>query len=486
MDEPTEDPPDRSLPTSSFTKEQILEGLHVSRDRNKELEKENADLRAALAVQTEKTNTMEKILEELRATVALLTKQSTEESRSPKTKRKRKKTSPVQNSAQAIPTSNHYQALSDKEMESDSSSATVVSDKMSIKQTFPPLPSPTISSIKSMPRSQKSVLINSSSSSKNTITQQDNFPANPSTSKTQTPTQNTQHKTSNLPTPVESKIPPIVLRDPSKWNQLRSHLSQNHINFLKARNTQSGITIEPSTSSDHRAITRFLELNQLPYHTYQLPDQKLLRVVIRNVPTMFTLEDIREDLHLQGFTPQDVHRMHKPKNPSSNEQPAPIPMILVILDRTQDKIFHLTQILGLAVQVEAQHPRATIGQCYRCQLYGHSQSNCRAAPRCVKCGRDHFTHECTKGRDSPATCALCGGAHPANYRGCSKAPVIRSTRSYANATKPTPSPPTTTQVTSTPSADQNIAALIASFQESYKQMSQIASMLFPHFPKATQ
>lgn len=37
---------------------------------------------------------------------------------------------------------------------------------------------------------------------------------------------------------------------------------------------------------------------------------------------------------------------------------------------------------------------------------------------CVKCGKSHDTKMCTKPKDTPATCALCNGNHPANYKGC--------------------------------------------------------------------
>lgn len=39
--------------------------------------------------------------------------------------------------------------------------------------------------------------------------------------------------------------------------------------------------------------------------------------------------------------------------------------------------------------------------------------------RCVKCAQPHKTADCPKkDRSTPATCALCLGAHPANYKGC--------------------------------------------------------------------
>jgi len=37
---------------------------------------------------------------------------------------------------------------------------------------------------------------------------------------------------------------------------------------------------------------------------------------------------------------------------------------------------------------------------------------------CVKCGGPHATKTCKKARDTPVTCVLCNGNHPANYKGC--------------------------------------------------------------------
>ncbi|XP_063988300.1 uncharacterized protein LOC135168239 [Diachasmimorpha longicaudata] len=59
-----------------------------------------------------------------------------------------------------------------------------------------------------------------------------------------------------------------------------------------------------------------------------------------------------------------------------------------------------------------------ITQCRRCQEWGHSTTNCVAKPLCLKCAENHLTRECTKTRDTPATCANCGGKHPANATSC--------------------------------------------------------------------
>ena len=54
----------------------------------------------------------------------------------------------------------------------------------------------------------------------------------------------------------------------------------------------------------------------------------------------------------------------------------------------------------------------------RRQLYGHTKSYCNRPYVCVKCGGQHSTDSCKKSKTSPAKCALCGGGHPANYKGC--------------------------------------------------------------------
>ncbi|KAK9708175.1 hypothetical protein QE152_g27406 [Popillia japonica] len=58
-----------------------------------------------------------------------------------------------------------------------------------------------------------------------------------------------------------------------------------------------------------------------------------------------------------------------------------------------------------------------IGQCHRCQKFGHAQSRCTATRRCVACAGDHEPGACERPKQVPATCANCGEEHPANYRG---------------------------------------------------------------------
>ena len=71
-------------------------------------------------------------------------------------------------------------------------------------------------------------------------------------------------------------------------------------------------------------------------------------------------------------------------------------------------------------------------RCFRCQRYGHLQSQCRSTKDvCAICAQNHKAKECPekikqfKGRK--AVCANCNGQHPANYMGCRKYELARET-----------------------------------------------------------
>jgi len=78
----------------------------------------------------------------------------------------------------------------------------------------------------------------------------------------------------------------------------------------------------------------------------------------------------------------------------------------------------------------------------QCQRYSHAQGYCSNPPRCAKCSNNHYSKVCTKHPNTPAKCALCAGAHTANYKGCSSLKKISYTSHKKGHTKITPVPPT--------------------------------------------
>lgn len=213
----------------------------------------------------------------------------------------------------------------------------------------------------------------------------------------------------------EKYVPPIILRDASIWNHISLHLKENQINYDKAQSLEAGIKITPSRVEDYRKIIRYLDNNNFPYHTYQLPEEKNLHIVIRGVPTNYSNDEIKAELQNKGFNPITTFRM-------TNRNKQPTPLALALIPRNEGHIYKLTNIFGLSVKIESLKNNTKNNQCRNCQLFGHGQTHCKAPPRCLKCGSNHHTMTCNKPRDVPATCANCAGPHPANYRGCPKHP----------------------------------------------------------------
>jgi hypothetical protein len=70
------------------------------------------------------------------------------------------------------------------------------------------------------------------------------------------------------------------------------------------------------------------------------------------------------------------------------------------------------------IKFEPPKNKKDIVQCLRCQSYGHTRKYCLKTFNCVKCAGPHDNKDCSKPKDTPATCVLCKGAHPAHYKGC--------------------------------------------------------------------
>lgn len=68
-------------------------------------------------------------------------------------------------------------------------------------------------------------------------------------------------------------------------------------------------------------------------------------------------------------------------------------------------------------KINVQSYRYPTIQCYTCCRFGHTKNNCRAKPRCYKCGQGHTGDTC--GLDeSESCCLICSGNHFATSKKC--------------------------------------------------------------------
>ncbi|KAJ8910487.1 hypothetical protein NQ315_011030 [Exocentrus adspersus] len=214
------------------------------------------------------------------------------------------------------------------------------------------------------------------------------------------------------------KIPPVVLRKANNWTHVSRLLLSKKAQWSKAKLTLDGVVIHPVSADDHRLITRTLEADKQEYHT--------------GIPTGIAEEEVKSDLQAQGFTVLVVHRMVSRKTKEA------LPLVLVQVPRAQTKVLEVRRCCALVVRVEKQRQQAGVNQCHRCQRFGHGQSKCTAQHKCVKCGASHATATCQRPREEPASCANCGGSHPASYRGCEKFPKLVKKTTAAPARNPAP------------------------------------------------
>lgn len=229
--------------------------------------------------------------------------------------------------------------------------------------------------------------------------------------------------------PSRTRVPPIVIRDKNAYPNVSNYFKMKKFNFSNAVTTSEGVKIFPCTPEDYRGMTGYLEEQKVPFHTFSFPEEKSLHIVIRGVLESWSTDKVKSDLIELGFSPSNIYRWFR-------KDGSPLPLMLVILPKSQKSIFDVKSIDSMRVRIESQRTQTRINQCHRCQLYGHSQTKCRAIPKCLKCAGDHLTHTCQIKRPQPATCANCGLDHPANFRGCAKHPQ------NINPPKPSPTKPT--------------------------------------------
>lgn len=224
------------------------------------------------------------------------------------------------------------------------------------------------------------------------------------------------------PTPKDPKPPPIFVRNIKNFSllctQINNIIGSGKYSCLSRTNDTK---ILPDTPDTYRRIVKYLTETKADYHTYQLKQDRAIRVVIRRLHPTTPADALEEELIGLGFKVRQITNVLKEnrEHPGASNK-IPMPLFFVDLEPTPgvEKIYDITRLYYTNVKVEKPYPKKDIAQCHNCQEYGHTKSYCHHLPRCVKCGQQHRSDECRKSRESPAVCALCHKDHPANYKGC--------------------------------------------------------------------
>lgn len=221
------------------------------------------------------------------------------------------------------------------------------------------------------------------------------------------------------------KPPPIYVKQVTNFYDLCKKLEQDiGKDTFTSKSRSSDTVFNFTTPSAFRAAVHFFENNNAPFHTYQLKDDKAFRVVFRNLHPSIPIETIKCELEEKGFSVRNI------SNVRQRGTKTPLPLFFIELNPSgkNKEIFQVQHIAYSKITVEEPYARRDIVQCVRCQEYGHTKRYCHYQMRCVKCAGHHAPQECRHPRTDPCVCALCGGSHPANYKGCSKYRDIQEKR----------------------------------------------------------
>ena len=226
-------------------------------------------------------------------------------------------------------------------------------------------------------------------------------------------TMNTTEKVNNLHTQRISPPPPIFIDDIIDiQSMIRTNEKDISKEDYKLKINNNHVKVLPTHPDAYRKLTKLLKTLNAKFHTYQLKQERLFRVVLRNIHHSVDLDELEYELQNLGHEVTNIsnikHRISK--NPLS----------LFFIDLKQKgnnkDIYNVNRLMNSIVKFESPLVKKEIVQCKRCQRYGHTQKYCNHNFRCVKCAGNHPTDQSP---EIPAKCIHCQGEHPANYKGCS-------------------------------------------------------------------
>lgn len=246
---------------------------------------------------------------------------------------------------------------------------------------------------------------------------------------------------------VQEKIPPIIISKTSvpTLREFIDSLKVISADFT-IKDTREFLNLQCNSTDTFRKFSTFLNNKVIEYHSFRLPTDKTIDVVIKNVPTSFDELEITTELESLGFKDFKLMRVW-------NREKKPIPVVNLYLEKKHSEnkeIYHLTKLLNCIVYVEPKKKGSNVPQCSKCQRFGHTRNYCKQSPRCVYCSGAHSTAECQNKNVENAVpqCVNCKQNHTANYKGCKYYVDLKKKRfpdnrrlPAPNITHSTPTPP---------------------------------------------
>ena len=223
----------------------------------------------------------------------------------------------------------------------------------------------------------------------------------------------------------EHKPPPFYIDE----SELDINIEKMNVDFQKCVGQKSftlcamnnKIKVSTTTVAAYRTLTKMCKDNKVPFHTYQLKNEKAFKVMIKNIHHTFPIASLTDAINAHGHT---VRRINKKWNKKDGFY---YDMFAVELEPAANNkdIYNIRHIDNHMVTIELPFKSPLPPQCTNCQQKFHTKNYCSLPPKCVKCGENHVSQNCPRDPKEPPTCENCKQAHTANYGGC---PYLKSTR----------------------------------------------------------
>ncbi|CAH1113896.1 unnamed protein product [Psylliodes chrysocephalus] len=203
---------------------------------------------------------------------------------------------------------------------------------------------------------------------------------------------------------------PIVMDGVPKDHQgLTSVLREIIEGNFNLKYTNNSTIVFTEEKKDYDNVIKNIKNEEMSFHTYTSKTNKSHAFVLRGFGDGKKIDDLEEDLmHNYEIKTRAIYRMTTRNRP----------LFLVITDPSI-KLKYLNRnvrvVLYTRITWELRRSTKQIIQYHNCQAWGHATSNCGKQPNCLKCALGHHTRTCVKSRDTPATCIICRGDHPANF-----------------------------------------------------------------------
>lgn len=241
-----------------------------------------------------------------------------------------------------------------------------------------------------------------------------------------TPEDEVSTKQDQLPKPPPIFIP-MVTNISIFIKNISGEIGKENFSYKSLKDDQIKVMVK--TADSFRKIIKYLDGKNRRYHTYQLKQERAYRIVIKGMHANTDTDDIKESLSKFG------HNVRNVINARNRITKSPLPMFFVDLEpnKNNQEVFKIKGINNALVSIEPARKTNEIVQCHRCQLFGHTKSYCKRAPKCVKCSGNHLTSDCMKPNDSPPTCTHCKANHTASYKGCTVYKELLSKRNLTLA-----------------------------------------------------